>query len=532
MPRDRQTLGTCFLLFGLPLAIRLFFCVLWSNAFTWGDGLFYAAIAEQFFAHGWLQDYLLLFPPGYPAAVIAARLLFPLDAALVFVSLAAGAVVPALVWWIVRQNGETRTAWYAWALTSCSPLLIGLSMERLADSLFIALLVAALGSLIRFLSGAKLRWLLFFSIFSALAVQTKPEALILVALQTVLLLVLKRFRLSRRFLYLGVVWGIVLVIGSPYWIWLHHKTGNWMISGKAPLNLMHARAKAVTDSHSEELRFVYREAFSLDESGQLAFLHRDAGFSNYLLEEPIRAAGVYWKNVIAGIRILSPAALPLILAAFAGSVLLLQRRQRLLWLFLMAPVILLVFPPFFVTLAQPSFHPGRLAGPVVPSLIIVAAYGLDGLTQSRRRLSLWIVAAWCVAALSLAYQQTTTLDQANRSERRLIDLHRESVSSWLENETPSEAIIVSTSLLDDAYGGRRSVWFPWGESTRLFEYLHRRRVDYVLQDTHGGIFTPGFEAVDVDPRMHGFQPVNSLDTVPPVVIYQSTESTVPTEGIE
>jgi len=624
MSRSRTPAAVCVVLLGVPFCIRLAFLFLWNHAFTWGDGLFYAAIAEQFYRFGWLHDYLFLFPPGYPAAVAAARILLPLDAALAGVSCVAGAVVPALVWWIASRTADQRTAWFAFALACCSPLLIGLSMERLADCMFIALLVGALAAFVCFFTSTsdglaknrsrlstppepspvlgrvteknlvrterqpvansnqdgtscflpqdrgryvqspvfpqdrgryvqspvlprdrgrcrrglilrtfhpstsclpvtseEYKWIIVYSICSALAVQTKPEALVLVFVQSVLLLAVPRFQFRKRILCCGSVWVIIALIGSPYWFWLHQRTGDWILSGKAPLNLMHARAKALTDDHAEELRMVYSEAFALDESGELAFLSREDGFVEYLITNPGCAASVYWENVTQGIQILSPASMPLLLCVVMGGAWFWTRRERFLLLVLLSPLVLLVFPPFFVTLAQPSFHPGRLAGPVLPSLILVAACGLSGWTETKRRLALWILIAWCFAALVLAFHQTARLDRANRTERRLLDLHRERVTSWLQENTSTETIIASTSLLDDAYGGRRSVWLPWEETPKLFEYLHRRRVGCVIQEAGGGIFSPGFEGPEADPASYGFQPVDTLDLIPQVVIYRS-----------
>lgn len=511
------------LLLGVPFALRCGLLVVWRHAFPWGDGLFYAAIAEQLFLFGHAHDYLLLFPPGYPLLVALFRFVLSLDSALVFVSLLAGSVVPVLTWWMARGIVDERAAWYAWGLSCCSPLLLGLSMERLADSMFIALVLAALGCLFMYFHCRRVVWFLAFSLCSALCVQTKPEGLVLAAVQSLICVFTFRwYTLIRRLLPVGLLWVIIALVGSPYWILLHQRTGVWMVSGKTSLNLLHARAKAEVRDHSEELKVVYRQAFALDATGRLAFLTRDDGFWNYLSEDPRRALRVYGDNVKRGLGVFSPAAVPLIVAMCVGIMGLWTRGRRMDLVLLASPLVLLVLPPFFVSLAQPSFHPGRLAGPVVPVLVILASVGLNQIQVASKwpRLGLWILVAWSLGCLAFAWQETQRLDSANQVERRAMDLHREQVSQWLAANTRTNAVIASTNLLDDVYGGRRSVWLPWEETPGLLDYLRSRGVEYVLQERGGGLFSRGIDGLEVDVESAGLQPVASLDTLPPVVVYR------------
>jgi hypothetical protein len=510
-------------LLGVPFALRCGLLAVWRHGFPWGDGLFYAAIAGQLFQFGHAHEYLLLFPPGYPLLVALFCFVLSLDGALVYVSLLSGSVVPVLTWWIARQVGGKGVAWSAWVLTCCSPLLLGLSMERLADSLFIAWVLAALGSMLMFCRSRLVGWFAAFSFFSAFCVQTKPEGLVLAVVQSLIcLLIVRWINPLRRLLLVGFLWVTIMLVGLPYWILLHQRTGVWMVSGKASLNLMHARAKAVAHDHSEELKIVYRQAFAVDASGRLAFLTRNDSFWDYLSENPGRALRVYWDNAKKGLDVFSPAAVPLVVAMCVGWAALWTSGRRTDLALLASPLVLLLFPPLFVSLAQPSFHPGRLAGPVVPSLVVLASIGLERIQAvwRRPRLGLWVLLAWALACLAFAWYETERLDSANRAERQLVDLHREQVSRWLAANTGKESVIASTSLLDDAYGGRRSVWLPWEETPRLVDYLRSRRVKYVLQERGGGLFSRGVEGLGVNPESVGLQPVASLDTVPPVVVYR------------
>ncbi|MFH1741786.1 MAG: glycosyltransferase family 39 protein [bacterium] len=511
------------ILLGLPFVVRYALWLVWRHGFTWGDGLFYATIAEQFFQFGTAHDYLLLFPPGYPLVVDLFRFLLTLDGALVLASVVAGSVLPLLVWLIARMITEERVAWYAWALTCCSPLLLGLSLERLADSLFIALIVGALGSLVAFYRTARMGWFATYCLLSALSVQTKPEGLVLVAVQSLLCLFLFRsFTPVRRLLLVGILWVTVGLVGLPYWFFLHERADVWILSGKAPLNLLHARAKAVTSDHSKELEMVYKKAFALDASGRLAFLTRRDGFFKYVLEDPARASQVYWSNVKRGLSVLSPAAIPLLVVMCIGIVGMWGAGQRVILVLAASVVVLIFFPPFFVSLAQPSFHPGRLAGPVVPSLILLASLGVRRIGTALRgsRLDFWIVIAWTVGCLVFACHETIRLDRANRGEKQLIDLHCSRVSRWLALNTSQDTVIASTSLLDDAYSGRRSVWLPWEDPPQLVDYLRSKGVTYLLQEWGGGLLSPGIKPSTVNPDSVGLEPIVFLSVAPEVTVYR------------
>jgi len=513
-------------LIGVPLALRAGVRLLWRHGFPWGDGLFYAAIAEHFYRFRTAHDYLLLFPPGYPLLVAVFRPLLSLEGSLVLVSVLFGSLIPFLVWGITRIFASERTAWTAWALTACSPLLLGLSAECLADSLFIFLVTGALWAFLEACRTDKYGLYFLFSVCSGLAVQTKPEALVLVAVQCAIgMLLIRKIPLGPRVWLWVTVWAVIFLMGLPYGIFLGRRSGHWMISGKAPLNLLHARAKAETEDHAEELKRVYEQAFSLDSQGNLSFLSSKDGFAGYLLEDPFRAMRVYYRNVREGMSILSPGAFPLLLAACIGVVSLGRERRWVFLALLCSPFVLILFPPFFVSLAQPSFHPGRMAGPLIPVLAVLASVGLSHLRRlpsfSADRVVLCVLISWVIGCLAYAVLETYRLDTANRSERRPLDLHRMHVRDWLMENTSPDEIIASTSLLEDAFGERRTVWLPWEkDGPRLMEYLQSRGVAYVFQQRGGGIHTPGVEALDVDPETLGLMKVAELDTAPPTTIYR------------
>ncbi len=516
-------------LIGISLVLRIGVWLLWRHGFPWGDGLFYATIAEHFHKYGVVHDYLLLFPPGYPLLVALFRPLLPLEGSLVLVSVLFGSLIPVFVWGITKTLASERTAWTAWALTACSPLLLGLSAECLADSLFIFLITGALWAFLKACRTDKYGFYLLFSLCSGLAIQTKPEALVLVAVQCGIgLFLIRKIPLGPRVWLWVTVWGMIVLIGVPYGLFLRERAGQWMISGKVPLNLLHARAKAETDDHAQELKRVYEQAFSLDSQGNLSFLSSKDGFAGYLLEDPVRAMRVYFRNVRNGISILSPGAFPLLLAACIGAVSLGRERR---WVFLVAlcsPVVLILFPPFFVSLAQPSFHPGRLAGPLIPILAILAAVGLSHLPSLRflsgDRVLLCVLASWVIGCLAYTGFETYRLDMANRGERRPLDLHRMRVHDWLEENTSPAETVASTSLLDDAFGERRTVWLPWEkDGPRLIEYLQLRGVVHVFQQQGGGTYTAGVEAPDVDPETLGLTKVGEMDAAPPITIYRVPE---------
>ncbi|HPA47798.1 MAG TPA: hypothetical protein PK395_18690, partial [bacterium] len=143
---------------------------------------------------------------------------------------------------------------------------------------------------------------------------------------------------------------------------------------------------------------------------------------------------------------------------------------------------------------------------------------------SADRVLLCVLVSWIIGCLAYTGFETYRLDRANHGERRPHDLHRMRVHDWLQENTSSDETIASTSLLDDAFGKRRTVWLPWEQDgPRLIEYLQLRGVVYVFQQQGGGTHTAGVEAPEVDPETLGLKKVAELDATSPITVYRIPE---------
>ncbi len=485
---------------------------LWATRYPWGDGLFYGVIAEQWFRFGVAHDYLLLFPPGYSASALLFRTVFGTAGALTAVGFLCGTFLPVVVYAVARRLTTSREALLAGIWCAVSPLLTGLSAEFLADAQFILLVWILVLLAMRMSQRAAPASSAAFGLLSGFAFLTKPEALALVGCLGLAVAHAIYHHLptakEKRFAATGLATAAVLasLVSAPYLIWLHGQTGNWMLSGKAPLNVMHAEAKQKTDVHERELQQVYSRAFRLTEDGRLAFLAESPSLLRILKNDPSATADVYRRNWSVTKSRWSWRTRALLAAIMLGACELYRRRRvrkRLFpWLIASTPMVLLLLPPIFVSMVQPSFHPDRMFGPALPFWILLGSVGLGFL---RRRLP-WksakqarvAVATIVTVPLMLALLTMSLLD-ARRLNARTLDAarslqHRVDVlGSWVEANLPPDATIASTSLTDELTLGRRSVWFPYERDVdRLERYLMDRGVTAVVSDSGGGVYSLGF----------------------------------------
>ncbi len=517
------------------LLVRGLILLVWTSRYPWGDGLFYAAIAEQGYRFGIAHDYLLLFPPGYSLAALLLRPFGSITFALGTVSFLCGALVPGVVFLVTSRVVTAREAFHTGLWTACSPLLAGLSAEFLADAQFMLLVWLQVLVVLAILKQPSKKGYILFGVFSSLAFLTKPEGLLLAGVLGMVIFfnaLVRKAALRKATFNLSLSAAVGLALCMPYLLWLHQETGQWLLSGKAPLNVMHAAAKQEITDHQEELERVYREGFRLTDDGKFAFLTQAPSLSSVLLKNPGAAMRVYgrnWQNAwqLCGWR-------TLVLGWFAalGCLELFRRvrfrkkRPALPWLVLFAPVALLILPPVFVSMYQPSFHPARLFAPALPVWIVLGVLGIRILlrfihtnvsSQARYRISGGVIAIILLLSLGFCFRDARSLERQTAQNYRILQLRTRALSRWIEHNLPPDAVIASTSLSDDVFLARRSVWLPHESNIqRLEDYLLDRNVQAVISDHGGGVYSPGFYRLTPERYVRD----NDFDTSKGITIYR------------
>ena len=502
----------------LSAAVRGTVLGLWASRYPWGDGLFYGVIAEQWFRFGVAHDYLLLFPPGYSASALLFRTVFEIAGALTAVGFLCGTFLPLVVYAVAVRLTTAREALWAGLWCAVSPLLSGLSAEYLADAQFILLVWLLILLAMRMSQRAAPASSAAFGLLSGFAFLTKPEALALVGCLGLAIAHAIYHHLptakEKRIATAGLVAAAVLatLVSAPYLIWLHNRTGNWMLSGKAPLNVMHAEAKQETDSHRRELQRVYSSAFRLTEDGRLAFLAESPSLLQILKNDPSASLGVYRRNWSVTRSRWSWRTGVLIASAVLGACELYRRRRvrrRLFpWMIAGTPVVLLLLPPIFVSMLQPSFHPDRMFGPALPFWIMLGSVGLGFLSrrlpwksakQARVAVATLVAIPLMLALLTVSLLDARQLNTRTRDAAKSLQHRTDVLGNWIEANLPPDATIASTSLTDELTLGRRSVWLPYeSNADRLERYLIDRDVTAVISDSGGGVYSMGFFGMTPD----------------------------------
>ena len=153
------------------------------------------------FFHGTEAVWDLVFNPSRPSALLYEAFLTALLATSIF--------------WLVRREHSLRMALASGAVFVLLPLVQISTQTVMADGLVALLVFWATIAMIRYLETERTRYAVWFGVFAALAMATKPNGLALALLPPIAILVTRRFYLLKRpALYYAA--GIALVFGLPW----------------------------------------------------------------------------------------------------------------------------------------------------------------------------------------------------------------------------------------------------------------------------------------------------------------------------
>jgi 4-amino-4-deoxy-L-arabinose transferase-like glycosyltransferase len=268
------------------IALGLRLSLLPTRLLVENDGPYYVALAAQILRGNWsgaLNDY---WSQLYPLA-IAGLGVFTRDpelAARLVSALCGAALVPAL-WWLVSDMADPLSALLATALVVFQPWLLVFSTLALTEMLFALCMVTALALILRAGRLGGFRRFVLAGAATGLAILTRPEGALLVAV----LLGVGLLRLTRQPSWQGMrdsagacavsLLTLVLVM-APQSIGTYQLYGHLNLAWKSSVNV--ALGDAFADPSQAE-----RAAYSLDDHGQrkLATQARQASLGRYWLRQ-------------------------------------------------------------------------------------------------------------------------------------------------------------------------------------------------------------------------------------------------------
>jgi 4-amino-4-deoxy-L-arabinose transferase-like glycosyltransferase len=319
------------------------------------DGISYVNIARSIFRGEGFSG-ANHFPPLYPLLIGTMNLLAGDDElAGKLISLLMGMLLVLPVYLLGKELFSRRVGAIAALFVALSPSLVKLSSEVLTQTTYLALLLSGLYCLWRSARDVQMRWGVAAGLFCGAAYLTRPEAIVVLAACTGMILFLTYVEGAKGLVPLksfAVVWAAFFLMASPYLLLLHDLNGTWQLTGKSSVTL----------------------ADSLGWYLDRPDLKREPTFAGIGYLDVIRQYPDFlWKNGLRNLNTLIDETLPahvwvlLLLGIVAGGWRGVALKSRLFLLGACSPL-LIIFVFFFI---------GNLyTAPYLPFFFIFAAHGL------------------------------------------------------------------------------------------------------------------------------------------------------------
>lgn len=487
-----------FLLGCMVSAFAVRFLLIPENSVINGDGVYYTILGERFVSGDFGGGISAYWSPLYSVLTGISSLFFSdREFAGRFVSLVAGALLILPGYALIETFFGRTVAYIGTVLLVFHPFLIKSSGWVMTESLYTLVFTTCLligwNALTK---GEPLKFLVTGLLLGA-AYLIKPEAIGFVVLMLV-------FTLAAGLLSSGIsirrsgincstlLFGFLLVF-TPYFIFLHEKTGQWTLSQKIAVNLPAAdyegeflgltsdggitmKDRIWGDDYQTEYRTgtaaVPREPFSF------ARLRSDAAILG------TKAATLVKKQI----RDYFPAILPLpfLILAIAGLFTRPWTRARAAkeaYLFSFAACTLAGYAASTVEL--------RYLFPIIPILIAWAANGIaefsywfvstaNEIFGAVRRISPTFVTV-CVLILSLGSLTPLFLSIFKPDDIRNVAFEERDAGSWIKNNSElKKPLIMSSNITAAFYAEARHLYLPAEDLPTIVEYARRRQADYLL----------------------------------------------------
>jgi len=468
---ERQIL---FLLIGTAFILRLY-AVLMAQGIA-NDSAAYGFMARDFLKGDFVKGLAIPGHPLYPLLIS----LFSMDSAHVeitgrLLSLFFGTLTIIPLYFLVKEAIGQKEALFSALFYTFHPYLATYSGMMLTEAAYWGLLVL---SVYFFWTGLKRDkvWRMALSGFSlGLAYLTRPEGIgyILVYLAWIIVDGFLKKRWFKTIASIGVLISSVLIISSPYIIYIHQETGQWLISKKAVEAQSQLLKKGV-----EEITPLKGVEQSNPEKKNSKIIRMTRNILHHFPSVAYHYLRAYHFS--------------LWLILFFGLIRI--RRKSIAYELFLASLVL------FHLLSLSTFLPStiRFSIPVIPLSLLWAG---SGILEMKRYMEIFKVSSpEKVVFLFIFFLILTQLPQSLTPERR----HRaeqKKVGLWLKQNTPPDAVIMSNSPQETFYADREFMMLPEGSSPmgdpgksydEMIRYAKSKGVRYILVNKNTHERNPGF----------------------------------------
>jgi 4-amino-4-deoxy-L-arabinose transferase-like glycosyltransferase len=448
-----------------------------GNRVISADGIGYASTALSFFRDGNFSG-AAFYPPLYPALVGLCYLTGPdIETAGRIVAIIMGSLMVFPVYLLGVALFNRRVGLMTALLTIVWPSLRSWSTEVMTQSTYITLILMGIYLAWRGSERKSARLCALSGLFMVLAYLTRPEAIIVFVLMSLVLLVRHKLTGSTAreiLVFAGTTGAGFALLFIPYVVFVHGITGEWQLTGKTGM--------ALADALSEYL-------------GR-PDMKREPGFVSLSFLDVIRMYPHFlWSNSVKNLQQVWQTMLPwyLWVLTLAGFILAGWRREafwrQLFMLTSFAPLALIVI--FF-------FVGPEYLQPYLPVMFLWTGHGIDriGLALTSRlpagqwpRLSnlldlfpLSVVAVATIALVILAGQLSFKSkrpyhfdDDGGRYDHKLIGL-------MLKKQLPAKSIIMCKSGRIGFYSELNRVDIPQASLEEILRTAREKKVRYLVVD--------------------------------------------------
>ncbi len=483
----------------LALAVRLAL-VLWADRAIRWDEPDYLYLAKSLATGGGFAvagHPELHYTPLFPwVASLAFRLLGDLKAASDVIYVLAGALLIGPFYLLVRRLFGRRAALASGILLALCPALNGwvLYWGTMTEPLYLLWVFTGLWFTWLAVEEGRVWHHLAAGVSFALAYLTRPEgssyALFGGIVLLLALLVQRRGRRPRSWAALCGYAIAILLVASPYLMFLHRHTGRWTVSGKLGVTYDIGRAVLARDPAEYD-----RVTASLDSSGREIIWYSPERFQRDLLGELAASPGQALARVWANFRLFLAAwfdmtVFPTLLLVFVGLAWFRRPWDRrraaveMYWFAALLPVFA-AFLPFHMEI--------RFFAPALPIALAWVGRGavatgdwaadtlqaLVGTRSLRARLRRFLEILPTLM-VSLAFAGLSVL--AVRQGQKSVDFGHRAAGLWLRDHAPAGSVVMARDLAIALYAEREWVPSPRAEMPQFLEYAAAHGVDYVVVD--------------------------------------------------
>jgi 4-amino-4-deoxy-L-arabinose transferase-like glycosyltransferase len=468
---ERQVL---LLLIGISFGLRLY-AVLMAQGIA-NDSAAYGFMARDFLKGHYIKGLSSPAPPLYSFLIF----LFSPDTAYVeiigrFISLFIGTLTIIPLFFLVKKAIGQKEAIFSAILYSFHPYLVTYSGMLLTEATYWGLLVL---SVYFFWTGLEkqVTWKIGLAgCFLGLAYLTRPEGIgyVLVYLIWIVVEGILKKGWFKKIALIGVLMLSVLIFVTPYVIYIHQETGQWLISKKGSITQSQFFKKGVEEA--DPAKDIEQNKPIEKNSKILRIGQNIVHFLPFVIYHYLRAYHFsLWLFLFFGlIRV---------------------RRKVITYELFLASLVL--FHLFSLSTFVPSTI--RFAVPVIPLSLFWAGTGILEIKKYLEKIKIFnpekVIFLFIIIVIVIQLPQSLIPERKHRAEQKKVGL-------WLKQNTSPDAIIMSNSPQETFYADREFMIFPKGVSTpgnpgksynEIINYAKTNGVRYILVNKNTHEMIPGF----------------------------------------